>query len=89
MNNYEDAAAFYRDASAKNFMAGIEIPTLLVQAKNDPILPKECYPFELCSKLENVVLETPDFGGHVGFWRPGEKFGWAERRAFDFAESIH
>ena len=25
MNNYEDAAAFYRDASAKNFMAGIEI----------------------------------------------------------------
>ncbi len=84
MNQYKNAAAFYQDASAKNFMPGIRIPTLLIQAKNDPILPKECYPVDLCRQLKNVFLEIPDHGGHVGFWRPGERYSWSERRAFEF-----
>lgn len=88
MNKFENAAAFYENASAKNFMAGITIPTLLVQAKNDPILPQECYPIELCEKLKNVFLEMPEHGGHVGFWRPRERFSWAERRALEFVQNI-
>ena len=88
MNKFANAAAFYKNASAKNFLAGITIPTLLVQAKNDPILPIECYPTDLCNKLEKVFLEIPKHGGHVGFWRPGEQFSWAERRAFEFASQL-
>ena len=88
MNKFANAAAFYKNASAKNFMSGIKIPTLLVQAKNDPILPIECYPYALCEKLENVWLETPAKGGHVGFWRPNERYSWAERRAVQFVESL-
>ncbi len=86
MNNFENADAFYQNASAKNYMAGITVPTLLVQAKNDPILPVECYPVTLCEKLQNVFLEMPEHGGHVGFWRPREKYGWAEQRAFMFVK---
>ena len=87
MNNFENASAFYENASAKNFMPGITVPTLLVQAKNDPILPPACYPVDLCKNLKNVFLEMPTHGGHVGFWRPGERFSWAEHRAFEFANA--
>ena len=88
MNKFENAAAFYANASAKNFMDGITVPTLLVQAKNDPILPNECYPYELCEKLESVWLEVPEHGGHVGFWRPNERYAWSETRAFKHIQAI-
>ena len=88
MNSFKNAAAFYQNASAKNFMAGITVPTLLVQAKNDPILPDECYPVSLCEKLPNVFLEMPEHGGHVGFWRPREKYAWSEIRAIKFITEI-
>jgi len=86
MNNFENAEAFYRNASAKYFMPDITIPTLLISAKNDPILPEECYPVSLCEQMENVFLEMPEYGGHVGFWRPGEKQSWSEKRAWQFVE---
>ena len=84
INKFEDAAAFYADASAKNFMAGITIPTLLVNAKNDPILTPECSPLELCSSHPFVYLERPEQGGHCGFPLAGQEFNWAEYRAWDF-----
>ncbi len=84
MNGFENAEAFYRNASAKNFMPGITIPTLLVQAKNDPILPDACYPIEICKTMSNIFLEMPVHGGHVGFWRPGEFYSWSEKRAWEF-----
>ena len=86
MNNFKDAAEFYQNASAQNFMPGITVSTLLVQAQNDPILPSECYPVSLCQKLPLVFLEMPKQGGHVGFWKPGERYAWSERRAFLFLE---
>ena len=88
LNGYADAAAFYEDASAKNFIPNITVPTLLVQAKNDPILPEECYPKDLCKKLENIFLEIPEHGGHVGFWKPGERYAWSERRAWEFVQGL-
>jgi uncharacterized protein len=84
LNDFKDAADFYEKASAKNFMAGIAIPTLLVQAINDPILPQSCYPKALCEKHPHVHLEMPQHGGHVGFWKPGKEFAWSEERALDF-----
>ncbi len=86
LNGFSSADDFYEKASAKNFMPGIRIPTLLVQAKNDPILPAACYPIELCRAHPHVFLETPAHGGHCGFWRPGEQYAWSERRAWAFVQ---
>ncbi|MBK9016932.1 MAG: alpha/beta fold hydrolase [Saprospiraceae bacterium] len=86
LNSFRDAADFYEKASAKNFMAGIATPTLLVQALNDPILPPSCYPKDLCQKHPHLHLEMPDHGGHVGFWKPGKEFAWSEERALDFVK---
>ncbi len=86
MNGFANAEAFYENASAKNFMPGIKVPTLLVQAQNDPILPPSCYPIELAAKMPNLYLEMPKHGGHVGFWRPKEEFAWSESRAWEFVQ---
>ena len=86
INNYRDADDFYTQASAVNFMAGITIPTLLLNAQNDPLLSPECSPGWLAETHNYIFLETPRTGGHVGFQVPGDRHTYAERRALAFAE---
>ena len=84
LNGFESADAFYEYASAKNYMAGITIPTLLVNALNDPILTPECSPRELCEKHPLIYLESPKYGGHCGFAQSGSSSAWSEQRAWEF-----
>ena len=88
LNDFRDAAEFYELASAKNYMAGIAVPTLLVQALNDPILPPSCYPKDICLNHPFIHLEMPRHGGHVGCWDPGKEFAWSEERAIDFVKEF-
>ncbi|MBO0932228.1 YheT family hydrolase [Fibrella aquatilis] len=85
VNGYLDADDFYHQASAIHFMPGLAVPTLLLNAQNDPLLSPECYPHELASQLPNLFLETPTQGGHVGFMVRGDTHTYAERRALAFA----
>jgi predicted alpha/beta-fold hydrolase len=87
LNGYKNAEHFYCEGSAQNFMEGIETPTLLVNAKNDPILSPECFPFERCENHKNVFLEVPKLGGHVGFSYSRKPFAWSEYRALEFVKS--
>ncbi|MEI6411904.1 MAG: alpha/beta fold hydrolase [Bacteroidota bacterium] len=85
---FKDAADFYRNASARNFIEGIRVPTLLVNALNDPILTPECMPVELAEKSPWFYLEMPAGGGHCGFQtRKRQEFTWAETRSLEFCES--
>ena len=88
MNGYKDADEFYDNASAKNFMEGINIPFLLVNATNDPILSSACIPVDLCEAHTYIHLERPDQGGHVGFQTPRQKYAWSEYRAMAFVEEM-
>jgi uncharacterized protein len=84
LGGYRDADDFYEQASAVHFMPTIQIPILLVNAQNDPILTPECTPVELALRYPNLFLEIPRTGGHVGFMVAGDEFSWAERRALEF-----
>jgi uncharacterized protein len=81
---YRDAEDFYKNASAKYFIDGIRVPTLLVNALNDPILTPKCMPIEIAKNHPFFHLEMPKFGGHCGFMTPNEEFSWAEKRALEF-----
>ena len=87
INGYRDAEDFYTQASAVNFMPGITVPTLLLNAQNDPILSPECSPGWLAETHPHIYLETPSTGGHVGFAAAGDLHTWAERRALAFMET--
>jgi predicted alpha/beta-fold hydrolase len=86
---FASADDFHDQASAKNFIAGTRIPTLLVSAKNDPILTPECFPVELAREHPYFYLELTDGGGHCGFLaRNSRTFSWAEQRALDFVAGV-
>jgi predicted alpha/beta-fold hydrolase len=66
-------------------LKNISIPTLLINARNDPFLAEPCYPVAEAEANPNLHLEMPASGGHVGFItfnQPGEY--WSESRALAF-----
>lgn len=84
LHGFKDAADFYQTVSADNWMENISIPTLIINALNDPLLGPECYPVELAKEKSEIFLEMPIRGGHTGFVLKGEEFTWAEKRFLDF-----
>lgn len=89
ISGYASAADFHQQASAKNFLAGIRVPTLLVSANNDPILTPECFPIDIARDHPYFYFELTKGGGHCGFvQRRGGKFSWAEKRAMEFVNEM-
>ena len=88
LHGFQDAADYWERASSNPFLAKIRVPTLLVQARNDPFLNEDCFPEEIARGSKHLFLEVPDHGGHVGFSAyPENGDYWSERRALAWAES--
>jgi predicted alpha/beta-fold hydrolase len=85
LNGFGDADTYYRAASSRPLLADIAVPTLLVNAANDPFLADGCYPTEIADDHPHLTLDVPDQGGHVGFVSFNEAGEyWSERRAASF-----
>ena len=85
LHGFGDAEEYYQTNSSMQFLSGISIPTLVLNAKNDPFLSPSCYPIELANKLDQVYFEFPKHGGHVGFMSAdSEKRLYSETRAVEF-----
>jgi len=67
MYGYADAEEYYAKNQSIQWLNNISIPSLIVNAKDDPFLGPKCYPHDLIRPIENVHLLTPKYGGHVGF----------------------
>lgn len=88
-NGFADAADYYARSSSLQFLSDIRVPTLLVNAQDDPFLPNTCYPVPQAESNPNLFLEMPKFGGHVGFvLGNGDNVYWSEMRARDFLTGI-
>ncbi len=84
LHGFKDAADFYQSVSADNWMSEIAIPTLIINALNDPLIGKDSYPIKLAESKSAIILEMPKRGGHTGFMVPSQEFTWAEYRFLDF-----
>lgn len=84
LHGFKDANDFYQSVSADNWMKYIQIPTLILNAVNDPLLGPACYPISLAEKKAEIILEMPKRGGHTGFVVPGQEFTWSENRFAEF-----
>lgn len=88
LHDFKCATDYYQQASSKPFLSRISVPTLLVNAANDPFLADTCYPYTLARQQEHLTLEVPDSGGHVGFISYNDRGEyWSERRATSFLGS--
>lgn len=67
LHGFKDARDYYTRCSSRQFLSAIRIPTLLVNAENDPFLSPDCFPVSEADANPNLYLEMPRSGGHVGF----------------------
>ncbi|MDP6567783.1 MAG: alpha/beta fold hydrolase [Alphaproteobacteria bacterium] len=66
-NGFRDAHDYWLQCQAKGFLAEIAVPALLVQARDDPMVP--IAPYLSYPWADNPLLRPvlPERGGHVGF----------------------
>lgn len=85
LHGFKNADDYYTQVSSKQFLRNIQLPTLLVNAKNDPFLGEECYPVEEAKANPYFYFEMPESGGHVGFTEDFMKdIYYSEARAVRF-----
>lgn len=61
---------YYDRCSSKHFLMGIERPTLIINALDDPFMTRDVIP-KADALAEQVTLEIAEAGGHVGFIEGG------------------
>ncbi len=66
LHGFKDTADYWKRASAKPHLARIQVPTLVVNALNDPFVPAHSLPLH-SETGRHVSLWQPHDGGHIGF----------------------
>ena len=85
IHGFRDARHYWEATGSIRFLPAIEVPALLINARDDTFLSAECYPAALAGKQASLYLEMPRWGGHVGFYeRDAQGAIWSEKRALDF-----
>lgn len=88
LHGYNGVEDYYRKASAWKWLSGIQVPTLLLHALDDPFM----YPGTVPSPEDlndNIRLELSDHGGHVGFMNrdPHQRY-WLEHRIPEWLSTL-
>ena len=83
LHGFRDAEDYWAQSSARQFLPRLTVPTLLLNARNDPFLTPSCFPETEAAASPHLSLEAPDSGGHVGFVDLGLGPWWS-RRVVDF-----
>lgn len=88
LHGFKDVDDYWSRASSKPWLKGITVPTLALNAKNDPFVPGDSLPGPN-DVSGAVTLEKPSRGGHVGFTSgpfPG-RLDWLVDRLFGFFDA--
>ena len=86
-HGFKDAMDYYAQCSSLQFLKYIGVPTLIINAKNDSFLGEACYPVQIAEQHKTLFLETPKYGGHVGF-HGAKNYTYTERRTLAFLSQI-
>jgi predicted alpha/beta-fold hydrolase len=86
-HGFKDADEYWTSTSSKRWLKWIRVPTLLINARNDPFLPESALP-KKDEVSGAVTLDFPHAGGHVGFVTgkfPG-RLEWLPERVLAFLQ---
>jgi predicted alpha/beta-fold hydrolase len=64
---FGSAANYYATQSSTAYLEHVRVPALLIQAKDDPIIPFQVFTHPALRSNPNIELLAPDHGGHLGF----------------------
>ena len=83
LHGFRDELDYWTQGTTVNLLSNIRVPTLLLNARNDPFLPESALP-DPGGLPGQLTPEFPAHGGHAGF--PGRN-QWMARRVLEFLES--
>ena len=85
IHGFSSAKDYWTKCSCRQFLLGIDIPVLLISARDDPFLGKDCFPVKEARNSRHLYFDMPDHGGHVGFidFRSSGEY-WHEKRIAAF-----
>ena len=85
---FGNAANYYATQSAVNFLDAIRVPTLVIQAQDDPLIPFEVYRHSAFRTNPALTLLAPKHGGHMGFLSRRRPRFWLDSTALDWMERL-
>lgn len=89
-SGYRGAADYYERASAARRVGEISVPSLILTAQDDPIVPYALFASSGIASNSHITFEAPEHGGHCSFisrWAGWERY-WAEARVVEFFRDI-
>lgn len=86
LHGYLDTDDYWRRAASGPWLEGVRVPTLMINARNDPFLPEPDLLAATRKAAPSLLLEFPHTGGHAGFVAgpfPG-RHDWLTHRLLEF-----
>jgi predicted alpha/beta-fold hydrolase len=82
------AAEYYRTQSSNQFLEKIRVPTMVVTAKDDPLVPFEVYHHPAFASNPHLRLVAVEHGGHIGFISRTRPRFWLDGLVIDWLTEI-
>jgi len=82
------ADRYYATQSSNQFLPHIRIPTLLIAAQDDPLIPFRMYRDATPESNPMIRAIYPKHGGHLGFIARGKPRFWADETIVEWAQSL-
>lgn len=80
------AANYFKTQSSNQYLERIRIPTLLIQAKDDPLIPFHIYDHPAFAQNPMLKLIAVEHGGHLGFLARRNPRFWLDGMLLDWME---
>lgn len=86
--HFVTAANYYETQSAARYLDAIRIPTLVICAKDDPLVPFEIYDHPAFHSNPALTLLVTEHGGHLGFISRTKPRFWLDSVILDWFEQL-
>jgi uncharacterized protein len=85
---FGSAANYYATQSSNQFLDRIRVCALVVQAKDDPLVPFEIFQHPALSRNPAVHLLAVEHGGHLGFLSKTKPRFWLDQVLLDWMDQV-
>ncbi|KAK6276823.1 hypothetical protein POUND7_017146 [Theobroma cacao] len=90
VGKFETVDTYYRHCSSSSYVQNVSVPLLCITALDDPVCTREAIPWDECRANKNIVLATPQHGGHLAFFEGITASSlWWVRATNEFLSLLH
>ncbi|MFB6344226.1 MAG: hydrolase [bacterium] len=87
IHGFDSAEDYYTRSSSRRYIDSVTTPTLILNSKDDPIIPPRSIPTERITNNKFITAHITERGGHVGFIEGPHPLSvryWAEKTVTQF-----